>query len=329
MPRPCLGLMYGIGPLARQFLIREAFASDMLHCQNKPRTIVRQLAKVVAKYLFVQIAEQVKRLNRNIRALQSALEQTPEVFQSIGVNLPVNVRFGMVDNLMLESVILESHVGHERIGVDRTACFDVSANIGLQRELLAIGDGGRANPAAALQDAHYSGLVFYSALGNHSLAPIRVHESRRATNKRLIYFDFFTLAAKLNRILFVKGKPNAVHHVPSRLLRDSQRAAYFVGTDSVLGVHDEPNANHPFIHAERRILKDGSYLDGELLLAALAEPDAARRDKRVLSGITTWTRHLAIRPAQLYGIVERLLWIAEERYGLLQGLRHFEGLSHA
>ena len=156
-----------------------------------------------------------------------------------------------------------------------------------------------------------------------------MHESRGAANKCLIYFDFFTLAAKLNRILFVKGKPNAVHHVPSRLLRDSQRAAYFVGTDSVLGVHDEPNANHPFIHAERRILKDGSYLDGELLLAALAEPDAARRDKRVLSGITTWTRHLAIRPAQLYGIVERLLWIAEERYGLLQGLRHFEGLSHA
>jgi hypothetical protein len=48
--------MYGIGSFAREFLIREALTSDMLHSQNKPRAIVRQLAKIVAKHLFVQIS---------------------------------------------------------------------------------------------------------------------------------------------------------------------------------------------------------------------------------------------------------------------------------
>jgi hypothetical protein len=61
--------VYGICSFAREFLIGEAFASDMLHSQDKPRTIVRQLAKVVAKHLFVQVAEQVERFDANVTGL--------------------------------------------------------------------------------------------------------------------------------------------------------------------------------------------------------------------------------------------------------------------
>ena len=120
------------------------------------------------------------------------------------------------------------------------------------------------------------------------------------------------------------GEANPVHHEPCRLLRDTQSAAHFVGTDTVLGVDDEPDGNHPLVHAQSGILKDGSNLDGELLLAALAEPDAPRRDERVLRRIAAWARNLAIRPAKLYRVIERALCVREERNRFLQSLWHLE-----
>jgi hypothetical protein len=94
-----------------------------------------QFAKVVAENLFVKVAEQMEWLDANIGSLQLALEQTPEVFESVGVNLPVNVPLGVVDNLMLESLRFESLIGHECIGVDRTACLNVSANVLMEQML--------------------------------------------------------------------------------------------------------------------------------------------------------------------------------------------------
>jgi hypothetical protein len=116
-----------VGAFASQFLIGDTTASDMTHSHLKTVPVANEVvllgAIVVAKHLFVQIAEQVERLNVYVGAFQSALEQAPEVFQPIGVNLPINVGLSMVDNLMLESLVLESLIGHECIGVDRAACF--------------------------------------------------------------------------------------------------------------------------------------------------------------------------------------------------------------
>src|SRR5271168_291669 len=125
----------------------------MTHSHLKTVPIANELcfrgAIIVAKHLFVQIPEQVERLDVHVSALQSALEQAPEVFESIGMNLPVNVAFGMVDNLVLESLVLESLIGHECIGVDRATRFDVSANLGLQVALPASGDDIGMDLAAA------------------------------------------------------------------------------------------------------------------------------------------------------------------------------------
>jgi hypothetical protein len=304
----------------------------MLHSQLKAVAIANEMiflgAIVVAEHLLIQVAEQVKRLNCYVCALQSALEQAPEVFKTIRMNLSINIRLGMVDNLMRETVIPQSLIGHQCIGLDRATCFDVSANVRLQSELFAVRNSSCANLSTALQDSYYSGLVFDSALGNYSLAPICVHEASRAANKRFVYFDFFPFAANLNRVLFVQRTANAVHHVPRRLLRDAESTPDFVGANSVLGVHDQPHADHPLIHAERRVLKDRAHLDGELLLAPFAEPDAARRDEGMLSAIAARARHFAVRPAQFDRVVEGLLRVAKEANRLLQGLGHFEGLSH-
>jgi hypothetical protein len=183
--------------------------------------------------------------------------------------------------------------------------------------------------ATALKNAHDGRLALNATVSNLLAALISVHESGRATDESLIHFYFLAIAAEPHSFLLVQSKANAVHHKPSRLLSDSQSAANFVGTDTVLGIHDEPNGNHPLVHAERGILKDGANLDGKLLLAALAEPLATRRDKRVLRAIAAWASDLTIRPAQLYGVIKRALRVREESDCFLQRLGKLECVCHA
>src|SRR6266403_2275483 len=94
-------------------------------------------AIVVPEYLFVEVAEKMKRFDVNIRALQSALEQAPEILQSVGVDLPVYVAFGVVNRLVRE-MLWQILVGHERIGIERRTCRDVRVNFAMQRVFPAI-----------------------------------------------------------------------------------------------------------------------------------------------------------------------------------------------
>jgi hypothetical protein len=44
----------------------------------------------------------VKRLDRDVRAVQPALEQRPEVLKPVGVDLPIDVLDGVIDDAVLE-----------------------------------------------------------------------------------------------------------------------------------------------------------------------------------------------------------------------------------
>src|ERR1700683_4997933 len=59
------------------------------------------LARVVAGRLFIDITEEVERLNRDIGPSQAAFQERPEVFHALSVNLSVNVLLKVIDELML------------------------------------------------------------------------------------------------------------------------------------------------------------------------------------------------------------------------------------
>src|SRR5260370_25763249 len=156
--------MYGIGALASQLLVSEATTRDMRHNTMKAFAIMRSLAIVVAEHLFVQIAEHVKRLNRNVRAFQPALEQAPEVFQSVGMDLAINVLLGVVNRLVSEVLIVEPLIGQKRVCVDRALGLNVSANLGLQVMLAAGWNHNPPNLTPPLRHGHKPQFFFYSAL---------------------------------------------------------------------------------------------------------------------------------------------------------------------
>src|SRR5216684_6186688 len=304
----------------------------MTHSHLKSVSIANEVvllgAIVVPENLFVQIAEQVEWFHVDVGSLESALEQAPEVFESVGVDLPINVTLRMVHNRVPIPVVVESVIRGKVIRVDRAPRFDVSADFRLQFMPLSSMKRFSANLAAALKDSNDSRFTFGSASQNNFGSLIRVHKASSTTDERLIYFHFSTWTADLHCFFFMESETNAVHHKPSRLLSDSQSAANLVGANAVLGVHDEPNGNHPLVHAERGILEDGSDLDRELLLTVLAEPNAPRRDKRVLRSIAAWASNLAIWPAQFYSIVKRALRVREESNCFLQRLGKLECCAH-
>src|SRR6266478_3279628 len=239
-----------------------------------------KFAEVVPEHLFIQIPEQVEGFYAHVGSFQSALEQAPEILKPVSVDLSANVAFRMVDNFVSE-VFLESHVGHERIGVNRAACFHMSSDIGLQRVLFAIRNNHCADFAATLQHAEYGSLVFSASLSNPATMFFAVHISRSAADESFVYLNFAPVAAHLENRTVLHRKTDAVKHEPCRLLSDAKSAANLIGTDTVFAVGNHPNSDKPFVERKRRILKDSSDLDGELLARMLrfAFPHKAGRDK--------------------------------------------------
>src|SRR6202011_5373765 len=95
-----------------------------------------------------------------------------------------------------------------------------------------------------------------------------------------------------------QGKANPVIKKPSRLLPDADGAVDFVRTDAVLAVHNLPHSREPFVKTERRILHDGSGLQGEprsvMLRAAVPAVVLLQKQNVLAAALRTDD---AIRPA--------------------------------
>ncbi len=292
-------------------------------------SIVRQFAEVVPEHLFVQIPEQMELFHAYVGSLESALEQAPKVFESVCVNLPVNVFFGVVNDLVLESLLPESLIGHERIGVDRAPRFDVSANLSLQSVLSAIAYDRAANLSAAFQNANDGHFVFCASLSNPALALIGVHESSGTADESFVYFDVAPAPTEFQNGAILHRKTDAMKHEPCGFLSDAKSAAHFIRTDSVLAVGNHPNRDEPLVERERGILKDSPHLARELFagVVCLALPHAPRRDEANLFAPTSGALD-AIGPAALNHEVETVVGIGVVEDGLLECSGLFHGVSH-
>src|SRR5580658_7709497 len=92
---------------------------------HKPISVIHRLLPiVVAECLFVKVTEQMKRFDAHIGSPDSALQKTPEVFESVGVNLSIDVLLRMVDYLV-RVLLREIVIGLERITVERASGSDV------------------------------------------------------------------------------------------------------------------------------------------------------------------------------------------------------------
>ncbi len=81
----------------------------------------------------------------------------------------------------------------------------------------------------------------------------------------------------------------------------------FVGTHSIIAVHQHPERDKPLVERDRGILKDGAQLYGELLVALFALPALLGR-KVVVLFVAARRALRAIGPAEAsYGVNADLL----------------------
>ena len=128
--------------------VSEPLANNAPCCALKPPAVI-SLAGIVPEGLFVQVAEQMERLDVNVGALDGALQETPKVLNPVRMNLAVNVPFGMVDDPMYV-VVSEVIVRPQRVSVDLRARDNVLSNVGAERTTLTVINGGGSDCAVTV-----------------------------------------------------------------------------------------------------------------------------------------------------------------------------------
>jgi hypothetical protein len=100
-PRPCrrrLEWRREVLALASQSLGGEALAHDLRNRQFEAVTVVHLFPIVVAEQLLIDIPKQMERLDTDRGAVQAEFQETPEVLDSIGVDIAVDVLDSVIDD---------------------------------------------------------------------------------------------------------------------------------------------------------------------------------------------------------------------------------------
>jgi hypothetical protein len=321
-----------------EFGVGKTLTSRSAHGKVKASKIVPPSAVVEAKDLFRKVSVKMKRFNGNISTGQIALHQRPEVFEAIGVNFAANIFNGMIDRLM-NVLLLERGIGHRLVRINLRAGLNRAENFLLQGIALDVRNYLRANLARlAVKHSNYrrfvseSVLVFLHALRTRFAAKLLTARFMPvlgiATYKRFI--DFYGSIRATQRAAICAGFHRLAYpmqHEPSTLLGNTDASRNFVTGNAILGVGDHPYDHHPLIKSDGRILEDRTYLEGELFLAARAEPYAAGADKRMLLRSTARAGYKSIRPTKIDGVLESTFRVREVNNCFLKRLRRSHGLN--
>src|ERR1700731_1656444 len=297
--------------LARQLHIPQAFADDTAHNFNKPASVV-VFALVEAKRLLVQISEQMKRFDRNIRAFDASLEQRPKVFQAVSVNVSLRVALRVIYHLM-HVFIRQSVVRGQRIGENLRAFFYVLSHSYFDLAAAYILYNFATNARnfvgrIAFQKSKNSGLAHRSP--SRLFALLFVHKSSASTDKRFV---------GLNTAFHFRGdsvlhrQADAMQHEPSRFLCDADVFRQLVRTDAIFAVGDQPKSAEPFVDSDGRIFQNRSDLDRKLplLMRVFAFPNPARGQKRNVRRSAGRAFYNAVRPANRLHKIQRPIIVRE------------------
>lgn len=284
---------------ACQFFIGEATPDNLFNCDYETLKI-RGLALVKSKALLISVGLQVVWLDANIRTLQRPLKQAPKVLQAVRVDLPANICFSMVDELMSESIDRKVAIGMERIGVDVGTLLNVVDHVSPHMPCTGIREYPNASVSVAFKQSHDNRLAFESPdallVHPHPSLFVKMHIGDFSADESFIGLDRATQ--------FLPGaglhcEANPMQHEPSGFLGDIEIPRKFVRTDAVLAIADQPRGGKPLVQAKRGIFKDRADLERELSfgMLAIALPASLFRKIRDLLGVALRAAHRAICPA--------------------------------
>src|ERR1019366_3536945 len=261
---------------------------------------------IVAPSLFVYVAEQVERLNRYIGSAQSALQERPEILDSLSVDFPVHVVLKVVENFVSE-LTRQILVALKFVGMNFRAGENIFADNLVHDDFSSLRNDGSSYRSAAFQHSHDYGFRPVVLPHFHAETARLVHVPGVPADKGLIHFDRSAAPAQLDDASRLQSESQAMQNEPCGFLGDPHSLCDFVRTDAVLAVDQHPERGEPFVQLDRGFLENGAQFHRELLIALFALPALLGRKVVVLFVAASWAFR-AVRPAQAgYGVNADLL----------------------
>src|SRR5437016_5026651 len=159
--------------LTGQLIEREALADNLTDSQIESVLVIEAQAVIAPKSLLIQITEQVEGLDRNVCTVNAPFEETPEIFQSVRVNLTANVFHRVVDHFVLE--FIQSVIRFQSIGEESGTGKHMLADFAMERFLLGVPNNLCADFSAAFQNFENGSLNFAACAGDLPLSLFPMH----------------------------------------------------------------------------------------------------------------------------------------------------------
>lgn len=295
---------------ASDFLVCESTPNDLLHDNCEPFGI-SELARVESKYLFIDVPEQVERLDTDVRSVQSALQQAPEVFHAVRMDLSLDIGFRVIDNLV-RVILAQSKVGNHFVRVQMGTRFNVLMNGRDHAQILRVLDHASTDFAATLQHALNCRLADRAAAFAFHQAALAalVHIASLSADVALVYLD---LPRELAKRPVLHRQPNSLQHEPRRLLSNAQIPVKLVRTDTVFAANQHPCCRKPLLKRNRRVLKNRSGLQRKRRsrMIGVALPNPPLFQPRNVFRSAGRAGYLAVWPAQLRHEATAVLEVGE------------------
>src|ERR1700685_3239419 len=251
--------------VASEFGVRQPLADDLRNRQVEALGIVHVFPIVIAECLFIDVAVKVKGLDTNVGTLDGSFQKTPKILDSISMNLPVDVGFRMVDDLM-PKVRIQGVIRKQFISVNGRSRFNV---LGYQRMQFLL--------AARLYDLCANFPATFQNGGNNRLSEViriarllalsRVHVASLGTDKGFIGLNF---PRERSSVLALQSQTRPLQHEPRRLLSDANMTVNLPRANTVLAVGNQPHNRQSLIEPDRRVFEYRPSLQAELTLGVMA-----------------------------------------------------------
>lgn len=272
-------------------------------------------AIVETKRLFINVTKQVEGFNADVSTTQATFQEAPEVFQTVGVDVAINIGREMVNHLVLKTLI-HAPLFSPFVRHDLCSLLHVSGDLRLYGTLLSVVQNAGPNAfllamRCTLKDAEHDALIAKYTVFLSANPAALVHIANLTADETFIDLDFAVEIASGKVIL--QCQAYATQHKPCGFLGDAEIAANFETADAVLAVGKQPNGREPLVQTERRVFKDSSKFDGELPFFVFdrAHPNLTLRVVvRVLSA-TGGAYDNTVRPAPRYQVFQAIVGVLE------------------
>src|ERR1017187_4191480 len=198
----------------------------------------------------------MKWLNADIGAVQAALQETPEVFHRVRVDVSVYVLDSVVNHGVLV-MGFQTAIGLKGTAEKSRPGFAAFPDDWLQFLLSTGGYVIGYNLPAAFYHTEGNFLIRATRAGNLFGPLVLVHVARFAADEGFINFYFTT---QLVESSILHSKTNPMKHEPRGLLSNAKPAMDFIAADTVFAVDGEPCGRKPLLQRKRGVLKDGARL---------------------------------------------------------------------